>query len=354
MSFSSSKIESAPFLGEDADRYVAKCYTHITPSVELLSELPLPKNLKIRPFSSVYGSSKFLDAILDFDVRSDDVFVCSMPKCGSSWVQIIVWLLKHGLDYETTRSTDSEDLICTFNRPHGLDKRTDLFDNSKLNPEQQEAAKKKAYHEHFESYKSPRVFKSFFPVWFLPKSVWSKSNKIVYVVRNPMDMVCSEYHFLRNTYFFNAPFTMDDIVNGIVNDAWSISPRSDHIINYWNVSKQFPNVMFIAYEDLVKDAFVNIKKISEFLECKYTDQQLTELMKYVSFANMRKMKTINRETYVASMEQRIGKTRPDAEFQFLRKGKVGGYRDDLNEEQIQKLTEWASKIEQECDFKFQV
>lgn len=347
-------IESAPFLGEEADRYVTKCYSHIIPSDKLLSELPLPNNLKIRPFSGVSGTSKFLDAILDFDVRSDDVFVCSMPKCGSSWVQTIVWLLKHNLNYETTRSNDSENLICSFNRAQGLDKRTDLFDSGETNAMQQNAAKKEAYNDLFETYQSPRVFKSFYPVYFLPKAIWSQSNKVIYVVRNPKDMICSEYHFLRNTFFFNAHFAMDDIVNGIVNDAWSISPRSDHIINYWNVSKHLPNVMFIAYEDLVTDAFLNIKKISKFLECKYTDQQLMELKEYVSFDNMRKIKTINRENYVASIEKHVGKTRPDAEFKFLRKGKVGGYRDDLNDEQIKKIDEWAGKIEQDSDFKFKI
>lgn len=37
---------------------------------------------------------------------------------------------------------------------------------------------------------------------------------------------------------------------------------------------------------------------------------------------------------------------------FLRKGKVGSYRDELNEEQIQKLDDWTEEAFKNSDFKF--
>lgn len=352
MSFTISKVESAPFLGEEANKYVTKSFSLITPTDQLLSQLPLLKNLKTRPFSCPTGACMFLDAILDFDVRSDDVFVCSTPKCGSSWVQTIVWLLTHDLDYKTTQSVDSERLIGSFNRSNGLENRADLFVNGDPKQLNKEAAKI-AWNEKFEQFQLARIIKTFFPIYYLPKNVWSKGAKIVYVVRDPKDMVVSEYHFLRNSYFFDANFTMDDIVNGVANDAWSLSPRGDNVLNFWN-ARHLPNVFFVAYEDLVTDSFSTIKKISEFLECNYTDQQLMELTEYVSFENMRKIQTINRDGYIASMERHIGKTRPDAGYKFLRKGKIGAYHDDLNKDQIKKLDDWARKVEQDSDFKFKI
>lgn len=37
---------------------------------------------------------------------------------------------------------------------------------------------------------------------------------------------------------------------------------------------------------------------------------------------------------------------------FLRKGKVGSYRDELNNKQIQKLDDWAVEAFKNSDFKF--
>lgn len=352
MSFKISKVQSVPFLSKYANQYITKSYSLVVPTDELLSELPLQPNLKIKPFAGVARACLFLDAILDFDVRSDDVFVCSMPKCGSSWVQTIVWLLKHNLDYKTTQTVDTNFLTGTFNRTHGLEKSSEYFDD--VNSNASNIALKKAYNNNFNHFESPRVLKSFWPIYFLPKAVWTKASKVIYVVRNPMDMVVSEYHFLRNTYFFNANFTMDDIVNGIVNDTWSISPRSEHVLNYWNASKYLSNIFFVAYEDLVNDSFKTIKQISEFLECDYNNQQLKELTEYVQFDNMKKIKTINRENYVESIEKHMGMKRPDAEFKFLRKGRVGAYRDDLNDHQIQKLNDWARNVEYGSDFKYKI
>lgn len=39
-------------------------------------------------------------------------------------------------------------------------------------------------------------------------------------------------------------------------------------------------------------------------------------------------------------------------YRFLRKGKAGSYRDDLNMEQIQKLDDWAKEAFKSSDFEF--
>lgn len=39
------------------------------------------------------------EQVKNFKVRSDDVFLCSFPRTGSTWLQEILWLLGNDLDF---------------------------------------------------------------------------------------------------------------------------------------------------------------------------------------------------------------------------------------------------------------
>lgn len=60
------------------------------------------------------------DKVKNFNVRSDDVFLCSYPRTGSTWLQEILWLLGNDLDYEKARSivqlvrSPTFELTCLF------------------------------------------------------------------------------------------------------------------------------------------------------------------------------------------------------------------------------------------------
>lgn len=60
------------------------------------------------------------EQIRNFKVRSDDVFLCSFPRTGSTWLQEILWLLGNDLDYEHAKNivqqvrTPTLELTCLF------------------------------------------------------------------------------------------------------------------------------------------------------------------------------------------------------------------------------------------------
>ena len=41
-----------------------------------------------------------LDAVRSFEVYPDDVFVITQPKCGTTWMQELSWLISNNLDLE--------------------------------------------------------------------------------------------------------------------------------------------------------------------------------------------------------------------------------------------------------------
>lgn len=353
MSFTILKEDNLSFLSKAASDYLIKNYVWITPSEQHISELPLPTDLEIKPVFLHSDYTAVLDAIINFEVRSDDVFVCSQVKCGSSWMQSIVWLLTHDLDYTTIGSVDRDKLMYNFDhmiqQEEIIKRARQLVANDQTKSLDEKAAVSLEWNKIHANLQPRRVIKSNFQPYFLPKGIWSSGAKIIYVVRNPKDMAVSSYHFFRNLE--NVDLTLDDAINGIINDKWFYSPFLGNALNFWKL-KHLPNVFIVAYEDLVNDSFATMKKISEFLGYCYSDDQLDDLTRFISFENMKNICTINREKYLLEAEKSHGERRLDPEFRFLRKGKVGSYVDDLNEDQIQKLDEYIDKVLQDSDFKF--
>jgi len=47
-----------------------------------------------------------LDRVYDFEVREDDVWIVTLPKCGTTWMQELAWLVVNKCDFETAKSVD--------------------------------------------------------------------------------------------------------------------------------------------------------------------------------------------------------------------------------------------------------
>ena len=45
-----------------------------------------------------------LDEIRSFEVYPDDVFIVTQPKCGTTWMQELAWLIANDLDLEGAKS----------------------------------------------------------------------------------------------------------------------------------------------------------------------------------------------------------------------------------------------------------
>lgn len=41
--------------------------------------------------------------IYNFEARSDDVWICTYPRSGTTWTQEMIWLICNDLDYETAK-----------------------------------------------------------------------------------------------------------------------------------------------------------------------------------------------------------------------------------------------------------
>lgn len=53
------------------------------------------------------------EKIFNFELRSDDVFVVSQRKAGTTWLQEAVWLLLNNLDFERAKTVGAHER-CVF------------------------------------------------------------------------------------------------------------------------------------------------------------------------------------------------------------------------------------------------
>ena len=44
--------------------------------------------------------------IREMEVRSDDVWISSFPKCGTTWTQEMVWNIVNNMDLDTAKSVN--------------------------------------------------------------------------------------------------------------------------------------------------------------------------------------------------------------------------------------------------------
>ena len=142
---------------------------------------------------SIESQFSYEKRIRDFEVRNDDVYVVSFPKCGTTWTQEMVWNICNGCDVEKAKSLPLVKRM-PFIEISGL-----LKDN--LVAGMSEEAKK-AMPEAADSVNNasnmprnePRLLKTHVSYDMLPEQVREKKPKIIYVTRNPRDAVVSFYN----------------------------------------------------------------------------------------------------------------------------------------------------------------
>lgn len=143
---------------------------------------------------------------------------------------------------------------------------------------------------------SPRHLKSHLPAHLLPKNIWTAKPKLIYIYRDAKDVAISMYHMYRNHSRIQFTGSLEDYLDAFLNDYVTFGPFYEHIRSYQQLAG-LEHILLLSYEDMISNPFAAVKRISEFLNCKYNDDQLKQLNEHVSFGNMRKHINVNLEVY---------------------------------------------------------
>ncbi|XP_014681222.1 PREDICTED: amine sulfotransferase-like [Priapulus caudatus] len=251
------------------------------------------------PGTTIYVSEDHilrLEETNNFEIRSDDIWVITYPKCGTTWTQEIVWLVCNNADRETANTVELDTRFPFFEYP---------FSNRRP------AIKKMP---------SPRLIKTHLALPVLPHQIREKKPKIIYTMRNPKDTCVSMYHFLKMLTLFNYKGNFEEFAKEFFMDI-VVGHGSfwDHHLDYWRLRDE-PNMLLLKYEDMITDLNKEVKRIAAFLDKELTEEQVQTIVEHCTFKTMKNNSASNQ-----SHLQNIGFTRAGM-GDFMRKGKIGDWK----------------------------
>ena len=310
-------------------------------------------NQNVPPLSSMpllpITSRDTIDMCKALPLCSNDVFICSYPKSGTTWTQHIVLtlLFRHKFNIRSYQGNPNQTQTNTkyhncYNHVseyapfYEIDAHWDTSTRNLLTSIQ---------HNH--EYLGRRVFNTHLRWDMLPSDAAAastandhgKCGKFIYLVRNPLDVCVSFYFHLSHQVEGGYNGTFDDFFQEWVRGETAFGSWIDHILSFAQVfadSKPLTpcvfqcvdgrEILLLSYEEMISNLPLAVKRLVTFLDL-YSiddDQLQNELLPTFVFEYMKGELT---KFQPRSVQWKNG-------FEFLRKGIAGDSVSVVTQDQV--------------------
>uniref|UniRef100_A0A182YS16 Sulfotransferase domain-containing protein n=3 Tax=Anopheles stephensi TaxID=30069 RepID=A0A182YS16_ANOST len=292
---------------------------------------------------------QYAEYLYSFEAREDDTWIVTYPRSGTTWSQEMVWLICNELDFDTAKSIPLTQRFPFFEF-HLFVHDEVKAEFLKENEHDEESVKfieqlSQPVGVKLSEMQTPRYIKTHLPISLLPPSVFEKKAKIIYVARNPSDVVVSYYHLNRlyRTQGYVGDF--ETFYNYFERDLTPWSPYWAHIKEGW-AEKDRENVLFMYYEDMKRNLPDTIRKTASFLGKAFTDEQIETMCTHLDIRNFRHNKSVTCE------ELKTVGILNGGEQGFVRNGQVRGNAEEMTEDIRRRINEWTERNLDGTDIKF--
>ncbi|XP_077538035.1 sulfotransferase 1C2-like [Haemaphysalis longicornis] len=201
-------------------------------------------------------------SVLDYVPQPGDLFIVTYPKCGTTWMQQIVYhILMNG-----NLPDDELDVVLRlpFLEVQGADA-------GRYGPK-------------------PGAYKTHLP---FDKHPYSPEAKYIYVARNPYDCCVSFFYHTKNFPVYHyEDGTFDDFFDKFIAGKVDFGDYLDHLLS-WYAHRNDANVLFVTFEDLKRDPGAWVLRVAEFMGEDYVSRLredkglLEKIVSAVSFTRMK-------------------------------------------------------------------
>jgi len=252
------------------------------------------------------------DRILNFEVRKDDIWIITYPKCGTTWTQEIVWHIMNDVNKELGK-------LPLFVRSPFLEFQG--IQNPESSPMKMFSKGGKiaeSVREVFEesvamaeNLPSPRIIKSHLPFELLPENLLDIA-KVVYVCRNPKDTCVSYYHHINDTFEMSYQFkgSFDQFTECFKDGKLEYGSYFSHLKSGWK-RRNHPNMKFVWYEDMRKNSSKEVSNLASFLNHPLSAEKVEELVDHLEFSNMKERATKESSNANKNMGCSFGKAKSE-------------------------------------------
>eukprot|EP00211_Chloroparvula_japonica_P007251 CAMPEP_0119138958 /NCGR_PEP_ID=MMETSP1310-20130426/26642_1 /TAXON_ID=464262 /ORGANISM="Genus nov. species nov., Strain RCC2339" /LENGTH=330 /DNA_ID=CAMNT_0007130209 /DNA_START=381 /DNA_END=1373 /DNA_ORIENTATION=- len=235
-----------------------------------------------RPVAMFCTEARTKELTTVFQHSSRDVWVCTYPKSGTTWFQYVVHLLSGG---EPTP-------LFSFHTPWMEAGAFPHLPGGMFAPLDQKLPC--ADHRSPTGELCYRVFKSHW--WYADHMASSDRGKVVYMIRNGLDVAVSFYHhtFAMTSYMFDGTF--DEFFELFMEGDVDFGDYWDHVLSWW-ARRDDPNVLVLFFEDSKQDPANVIRQVAEFMDVAGVrgldhaalDDLVRDVVEESSFANMKEL-----------------------------------------------------------------
>jgi len=235
-----------------------------------------------------------------YEIRRNDAYLLSFPKCGRTWLRFM--------------------LGSVFARHFDLD-HIDVLQLSNLCSAEPRIPVISVNHDDGPQYKTPAELA-------VAKTKY-RGKKVILLVRDPRDAIVSMYfHRTRRRRIKNYEGTLSEFLRMERGSLSSFFAYYNNWLRHRDVPAGF---LLLRYEDMHANAFAALRAAVDFLGLsEIADEEIAVAAQHGSFENMRRVEV----TEVSRSKKLRPGTVGDVESYKTRRGKVGGYRDYLSEEDI--------------------
>lgn len=228
-------------------------------------------------------------------ILTDDVFLVSFPKSGNTWTRFLLANLRFPDQPATWANIDR-----LIPDPTGTTKR-DL-----------------------DRMPRPRIIKSHDP--YDPRY-----PRVIYVVRDPRDVVVSQYHYHRKLKKIGDDSPVETFVRRFL--AGETCPHGSwgqNVVTWVATMEGDPRFLMLRYEDMVADTPRELRKIVAFLKLNTTEEQIAQAVERSSADRMRKLEQAQPDENGLMRGSR-------KDLSFVRAAGSGGWRKDLPTPMVEKI-----------------
>jgi len=233
----------------------------------------------------------------NFRVYPDDTFVVSYARSGNLWTRFMVATLLHP-ETEIRLANIERFVPDASNQSNRALKRTPR----------------------------PRVIKThnYFD---------HRYKKIIYVVRDPRDVMLSYYHFQRKYDQIDDSYPLERYVDNFINgtlgsEEWGTWYEN---VSSWIMTRhKDPNFLFLRYEDMIENTLRELTRMAVFLGVDSSPARLNEVIALGSADRLRNLEKEDANVWIGTRNRR-------QDIPMIRVATSGGWRTALPKECVVKI-----------------